>query len=319
MNGRRTQPMSAAALFVTLPLILGEKDERTSFSSSSSSSFSSSSSSSRTLLVWFVLAAVVLPFVVPPIVLISLFFHDVSTPLPSRVETWEWFGAVAGYVAFTVVVFCLVHVSQRTSPVTSWFHNPKRVTMNKSTNANTTTNERTVRFDANSLVAAVFFAFVFAAYGSVADRELEQPWFYAVVAGYFLIYSFGFRFCKTEKMEFKCKFRDGKYVMKMAALVVYVAVALCGVFYELWKTHPDEPNFFVVLCTFLLFSLVVGTIYLVNRERAHVHHYWLPVVFVALFGLNSSHFLGVLQAQALAVHLHGICVYGVESLFGSER
>ena len=109
-----------------------------------------------------------------------------------------------------------------------------------------------------------------------------------------------------------------KYLAEAGGLAILAAVSFVGAFYELWKTYPHHAFFYIVLGILFAFAALVSLLCFLHREQVHLHHYWLPVVFVRLFGLNSSYFLLILQAQAIAVHLHGISVYGVEVLFSKR-
>ena len=96
----------------------------------------------------------------------------------------------------------------------------------------------------------------------------------------------------------------------LAALVL--AFILSALVYSSWLVSPDTLG--VYAASFALLFLVLFALIEVERDQLHLHHYFIAIPF-ALMCVFENYVSLVAQCAFLAVHLHGVAMFGVQDVF----
>lgn len=153
-------------------------------------------------------------------------------------------------------------------------------------------------------------------------EHLPQGVFLALVVGFAALYTVAFEIWRDRNIKFTYN-RVTKSPLTAFAIAVCALIVVLVVVNLLLTAWRVSVFFFTVYTTVLLFVVSAHVVaWLVCHTHGtaymHIHHYYLALLgaHACIFGTNSS---VVIQAGFVAVYLHGLSVFGPESIFGVSR
>ena len=231
----------------------------------------------------------------PLIALITYDFvllRNIGILLPTP-NNW-WFFAVGTWVLAAIFAYVLLRIIAR---------------------CGLKSNRKTLQQEKRDLLFFFYVNIAFAMVGGIALRlsrsftsaTLDGILYVPIYISYLALYTALFEFTHHEEFTLTPVALSTKPIM--IVLVVTMAMLIVALLlFSAWYSHIFEGYI-----TIVALLLVIHACFLFD-PHVHVHHwsYPIPFIFLCIFDTYSSF---IIQIAALAVHTHGVAMFGVQDIF----
>jgi len=227
------------------------------------------------------------------------------------VYTYDWFFLLYafGFIVFSLLVWSIFQLIKLTRP--TWIFSQDK--LNKQPDLKEP--------NWNSLLGILLFSYVFAFFIAVGARFSLQWYFIFLVIAYLVPYTY---VCKTVDYKFKLvniktkssvkdKEKDINSFLTVLCLCSF-ALMLSIYYVEIVGT----TNMILVTKVSIAIGIVLIILALIyfsitRNYTIHIHHFIWSTMIVLITGLDSW-FMCLTQSFAIAVHLHGLAVFGYDHI-----
>jgi hypothetical protein len=234
------------------------------------------------------------------------------------VYSYDWFFLLYAYsyIVFAMLVWAIFQYLLRNYPTfilpPSYSDQPQQ---------SKPPSQHKINFD--SLLGIVLFGYIFAFYVGVGARISLQWYFILIIFAYLIPYTI---LCNLVDFKFKTPTRkrnaeknknppvsDNNQFLTLLSITVFSL--LLAIYYVEIASNTNLILVTKVSIAIGIVLIVFTIIYFLKKTSytIHLHHFIWGTMIVLITGLDSW-FMLLMQAFAIAVHLHGISVFGYDKI-----
>lgn len=234
------------------------------------------------------------------------------------VYSYDWFFLLYAYsyIVFAMLVWAIFQYLLKNYP--SFILPP----------SSSSSSDKSHKINLDSLLGIVLFGYIFAFYVGVGARISLQWYFILIIFAYLIPYTI---LCNLVDFKFKTPTRkrnsdktkntsDSDNNQFLTLLSITVFSLLLAIYYVEIASNSNLILVTKVSIAIGIVLIVFAIIYLLKKSSytIHLHHFIWGTMIVLITGLDSW-FMLLMQAFAIAVHLHGISVFGYDKIVYADN